>query len=361
MSISDRHGRRRSRAHLRRFAPFFAAACGLFLLADAGAAFAQAESDTYAKERDPNWRGEVTGAGNLRQCSGITQEDRLLFLKAVYDNLDPDNYPSAEIRVMPTKELMALEEKRMRAAGFNSDRFWSQESLRAAANLKSRIVSYGHCRDSDVIVVEYKKSADKQTSDENVFKLYAEKNAAPRKVDSPPAQPPVSRAGTGGTTGQPSTGRPSRATICQRNPQAYQCLNGKPSDQVRSTPDDDGRVARAAPPLPAYLVSARTPAEAAQRAVNVYLSRYRAFRTAWEKAYQDHTKALDGCGTDLRCRQKIDAEAERRRAVLITENADASRRLASDVDALGARFGLSQRGRQRILEKAWGLAAAGQG
>lgn len=343
----------------RHLIPLLATVFGLSVLAGAGAAFAQAESDTYANERDPNWRGEVTGAGNLRQCSGMTQEDRLLVLKAVYDNLDPDNYPSAEIRIMSAADLMKLEKSRMIEAGLDPEKFWTKESVNAGANLKSRIESYGNCRGFDLIVVEYKKSADKQASDKKLFKLHTEKTIAPRRVKLPPAQSPGYGAGAG--TARRGNTRPSRATICQRNPQAYQCLYGVPSDNVRSDAQNTP-IARAAPPLPDYLASARTPDEAAWRAIDTYVSRYLALRRAWEKASQDHSEAARGCGNeDAACKQRLAIESARHRGELMKENNAASQKLASDVQAIGEHFGMPQSWRERTLDEAWKKAAAGQG
>jgi len=372
VTISDRHDRRRSRTHLRRFAPSIAAAYGLFLLAGASAAFAQAESDTYSNERDPNWFGTLKGAGNLRQCN-MTQDDRSMFLKAAYDKLDPDNYPSATISVMTVAELEELEEDRAREAGFNIDKSWDPAQVRSAALFASRIESYD-CREwstgknFDVIVVEYKKSAQKKaydkealdsyTEENGVFKLYADETRDLSQESADENNPYGIAVGTdhatSGGTARQENGRPSRATICQRNPQAYSCQFGDdPSDNVRSGGPALSTARPGLKTLLGYLAGARTQQEAVQRARDAYASRHRALQMEWGKANLKLVAALPGCGENVQCQQGVAAAPDRRRTRLKEESFASSKSLADDIFAIGDHFDMPLEWRRKTFEKIW--------
>lgn len=209
-------------------------------------ALAQSVDDAFS------WQGTVSGAGNLDQCE-MTADDKAMFLQAVYSNLDPDNYPSASIRVMPVSELEKLEESRAREAGFDPDEFWSRDSISAVANTGSRIATFD-CRegstgkDRDVIVVEYEQSAARQAEDQDAFKLSAERSDYWGDQGYIGADGEGDGGGDGDGTQNPTvlSGHidNSRDEICRRNPQAYQCLYGSvpgPKPQPRPSPQPQPR------------------------------------------------------------------------------------------------------------------------
>ncbi|MEM7222496.1 MAG: hypothetical protein AAF495_05930 [Pseudomonadota bacterium] len=165
-----------------------------------------------AQDREPtsypaNWRGDVTGAGELDKCR-FTEDHKELFLDSVQGYLDPWTYTSADISVMTVADYEALLQERWREAGvdFSDPEVYANPAI-YQVELDSRFETFD-CRnwtegkDWDIVVVEIKKSGTSGESKGNQFELGAEQN----EVLPDPPKPPFD--GTPGTPESDRSGNP---------------------------------------------------------------------------------------------------------------------------------------------------------
>ncbi len=129
-----------------------------------GAAYAQGRKD-FEEFSAANRSGEIAGAESLSQCK-FTPDERELFLSAVQRGVSSATYTSAEIQVMLNSQFQDFMKDLWRAVGVDVDNpSYSPSSYQTATNSHVETYNCGAKRwsadnDFDIIVVEYKKSAE---------------------------------------------------------------------------------------------------------------------------------------------------------------------------------------------------------